>query len=253
MKHLINDLFLLISLLITVEAAAQTPSVTLGDVKVNDLGMSKLLYRAGQYGLMIEDVGLCFEMSLPYTAKNLGGDRLICYVTVDDSNGNHLSDRSGECTSIAAETLASNNDNGTFRFVMPQGWLVNSISRESRTIRLSATVLAINNEEVSVAKDFALGETDMKIDNKNLPNKLMGDIFSSSSGDMVSDMLGALFGGTTASSTEPCPSCDGERICQHCDGDGFFNPSLCRKCTAAPGVCRRCKGSGEVTLKVDIY
>ncbi len=34
------------------------------------------------------------------------------------------------------------------------------------------------------------------------------------------------------------------------DGDGFIDPSSCRKCSQHPGICRRCHGKGEEEVEI---
>ncbi|MDO5527692.1 MAG: hypothetical protein Q4F85_16595 [Prevotella sp.] len=45
---------------------------------------------------------------------------------------------------------------------------------------------------------------------------------------------------------------DGTGLCEYCDGDGFLDPSVCRKCAQNPGICRHCQGTGTETVKLDI-
>lgn len=254
MTKLAKLVFLLFTFLSPALAMAQTPALTIGEAKVDDFGLNKLLYRwHPNGGLLIDTSGMCFEMSLTYNAKDMVGSRVFCLVSALDKDGNELADRTGVCASLAAQNVSSQNANGTFRFVMPQGWLVNTANREAGSIRLFAQVFSLEDGGPKAEKEFTLTGDALKIDNRNLPGKLMGDLFGGSESDAMGNLIDGLFGGPTASSTQPCPACDGTRLCQNCDGDGYFDPSSCRKCTAAPGICRRCKGEGKVTIKVDVH
>lgn len=247
-------LLLLLQVLYPFTVFSQASSVSIGEVSIDDLGMNKLLYRLDDNGdLFIDDSSLCFEMSVNYNAKNLDGKRLFCVLSVLDNNGDELADRLGMCSVITAQNILGSNVNGTFNFVMPQGWLVNKSTKETRMIKLLATVTTFEKDGVNIEKEINLSGDALKVDNRNLPGKLMGDIFGGSESDGISDLIGGLFGGPSASSTQRCPTCDGTRLCQSCDGDGFFDPAACRKCSKAPGVCRRCKGTGEETVKVEFH
>jgi hypothetical protein len=50
-----------------------------------------------------------------------------------------------------------------------------------------------------------------------------------------------------------CPTCDGHRDCDTCDGRGFLLGGACDDCQGS-GHCRTCSGSGAVTFEtyVDI-
>lgn len=237
------------------ELHSQTPDVTIGTVKVDDFGVNKLFYRlSDKSDLIIDEAGMCFEMSVTYNARNLNGKRLFCLLTPIDSQGYTYADKVGTASTLQAQDVKSANYNGTFQLALPQQWLVNNDTKNTRQIKLMVELFTLDENELSVEKEVVLKGDDLKIDNTNLPGKLMSDLFSSGdSSGVVGGLLDGLFGGTTASSTQKCPSCDGTRLCQGCDGIGFFYPDECRKCSSHPGICRRCKGSGTETVKVDIH
>ena len=251
MKKVSSLLFTLLFLFTSFPFMAQTPLLSIGEASIDNLGIGKLMYRMDSNGgLVVDEAGMCFEMSLNYTAQNMAGKRLFCVVSALDKDGNGLADRVGSCSVITAENIPGANSNGTFHFVMPQPWLINNSTKEAQAIKLLVMLSTLEDGGSQVEKEITLSGEALKLDNTNLPGKLMGDLF----GDVgVGDLIDGLFGGPSASSTQRCPACDGTRLCQSCDGEGFFEPASCRKCSNAPGICRRCKGTGEETIKVDFH
>lgn len=254
MKKQFLLLVLLLSVFPVLELHSQTPAVTIGTVKVDDFGVDKLFYRlSGKNDLLIDDASMCFEMSVNYNARNMNGKRIFCALSPIDSNGNFYNDNVGAATSLQADNIGSANYNGTFHIILPQQWLITKEAQGSRQIRLMVELFTLDGSELSVEKEVILKGDDLKINNSNLPNKIMSDIFSGSGSDAVGGLLEGLFGGSSASSTQKCPSCDGTRLCPSCDGMGFFYPEECRKCSNHPGICRRCKGTGTETVKVNFH
>lgn len=250
--------FLLLVLLLSVfpflELHAQTPAVTIGTVKVDDFGADKLFYRlSDRSDLLIDEASMCFEMSVNYNARNLNGKRVFCVLTPVDSEGYCYSDNVGSASSLQADDVRSADYNGSFHIIMPHQWLITKDAQKSRQIRLMVEIFTVEDNGLSVEKEVVLKEEDLKLDNSKLPGKIMSDIFSGSGSDAIGGLLDGLFGGSSASSTQKCPACDGTRLCQGCDGVGFFFPEECRKCSNHPGVCRRCKGTGTETVKVDFH
>lgn len=236
---------------IVLSAGLFTTAATLnvGSVSIDNIGMNKRLIRLNDNGILIDNSGICVEVSVGIKAGDLTGHRVLCIVNPLDSEGNILADSNGEAMSATALTIPSVNYAGKVMLPIPYGWL-NSLNN----VKLGVSLMCLGNDEVGEMKVIDLDSNSINIDKSRVGNKLMGDMLGgSSSGGLGGILMEGLFGGSDAESTQPCPSCEGTRVCQHCDGDGFFDPKSCRKCATDPGICRRCKGEGTVTIKYDIY
>ncbi len=239
---------LIIALLsIAIPAVSHAASLTLGSVTVKNVGINKRLVRVNESGLIIEDSGLCLEVSVNYQSSGLTGARVICLIHPLDAQGNMLADRIGDAVTLGAVTIPSSHHNGTLVIPMPYQWVM-ADGENKKSVQMGVSLLCVGNEDVGEDKIVTLSEADMQINKSSLGSKMMSDVLGS-----PGDLLGSLFGGSDAESTEPCVACDGTGVCPHCDGDAYFDPSSCRKCSADPGICRRCKGTGTITVKYDIY
>jgi len=94
----------------------------------------------------------------------------------------------------------------------------------------------------------------IQVDGNAVQGQVLSDMFGGGSmgGMDLGGLMGAMFGGGTDTAEHTCVKCDGTGVCEYCDGDGFLNPSVCRKCAQNPGICRNCGGSGTTTVKLDI-
>lgn len=238
-------------LFIALPAVCHAATLELGSVTVKNVGINKRLIRLNDSGLIIEDSGLCLEVSVDYRSYGLAGSRVICLIHPLDAQGNMLSDRTGDAVSLGAVTIPSSSYNGTLVIPLPYQWVL-ADGKNTESIKMGVSLVCVGNEDVDDNKIVTLSGADIQIDKNRLGNKMMSD-FMGSSGDMMGDMLGSLLGGSDVESTGPCVACDGTGICPHCDGDAYFNPSSCRKCSSDPGICRRCKGKGTTTIEYNIY
>lgn len=243
--------FIVAILSVAIPAVGYAASLELGRVTVKNVGINKRLIRLNDNGLVIENAGMCLEVSVDYRSSGLAGSRVICFIHPLDEQGNMLADGTGEAVTLGAVTIPSSNHGGTLVIPMPYQWVL-ADGQNTKSVKMGVSLVCVGNEEVGEDKVVTLSEADIQIDKSRLGSKMMSDVLGSP-GDVMGDMLGSLFGGSDAESTQPCTACDGTGICPHCDGDAYLDPSLCRKCSADPGICRRCKGEGTITIEYDIY
>jgi len=245
MKSICTLIIVLLSM--ALPAVGYAASLTLGSVTVENVGINKRLVRMNDSGLIIEDSGLCLEISVNYHSSGLTGARVICLIHPLDAQGNMLADRTGDAVSLGAVTIPSSHHNGTLVIPVPYQWIT-ADGENKKSVQMGVSLVCVGNEEIGEDKIVTLSEADMQIDRRNLGSKMMSDVLGS-----PGDILSGLFSSSDAESTEPCVACDGTGVCPHCDGDAYLDPSSCRKCSADPGICRRCKGTGTITVKYDIY
>lgn len=227
---------------------ANAATLTIGRVTADNIGMNKRVVRMNDNGILLDNSGMCLEVTVNFTASGLAGERVICCVAPLSPDGYMLSDRMGDAVSLGAINVPSDNYSGKFNIVLPYTWITKGDKMNIKSLNLGVSLICPDEENVSAEKSVALTENDIHIDGRNLGGKLMTDMFGS-----PLDMLGGLFGGGDVEATHDCPACDGTGVCQHCDGDAYFSPSVCRKCSSDPGICRRCKGTGTITVQYDIY
>ncbi len=238
----------LITLVLSVINVMAEPSLTVVDANVTNVCMSKRLVRVFDNYITAEDCGMGLEVTVNLKVEGLDGMRILCIVNPLDAEGNTMNDRQGEAHSTAAFNVVGNSDNCTVTVPLPYNWLVTEETKASGKVMLGVTAMAIG-QEAGDMKIFTIDESKMNIDRSNLPNKLMGDVLGGSTGEdgLLGGLMGSLFGTADATSEEECPSCEGSRICPHCDGMGYLDPTVCRKCINDPGFCRRCHGIGTIT------
>lgn len=237
-----------ILLLMAVSATVQAATVSIGAVKIENMGMNKRMVRINDNGIFLDNTGMCVEVSVNINAKGLAGKRVICSVNPLDGEGNVLGDKLGEAVSLGAINIPTDNFTGKVVIPLPYEWVYTESNRKGINLGVAASCFGMEN--VEEAKAVVLSDADIKIDRSKLANKMMGDMLG---GDPMGMLIGGLFDTSDAESTETCPSCEGTGVCPHCDGDAYLDPAECRKCASDPGICRRCKGEGTITIKYDIY
>lgn len=249
--------FILILLAAVLSVSAQQPSVSIGVVKIDNIGMNKRMVRLSENGLIVDNAGMCVEVNVKVKATGLAGGRLLCQVMPTDQEGNMYEDKYGLISSSGAINIPTSNFSGDMTIPLPFAWVINDANQKMESVNLGVSLICFGDEEeddIEDSKIVHLSGADIDIDRSQLGRKLIGDAlgFSDEAGAMET-LLGGLFDTSDAESTQPCPVCDGTGVCQHCDGDAYVDPRVCRKCNADPGICRRCKGTGTVTIKYDIY
>lgn len=234
---------------------ADAATLSIGRVSIDNVGMNKRMLRLNDYGLMVDHSGLCVEVTVNFNIEGLMGDRVVCEVAPLGANGGYLEDSKGDAAAVEGITVLSNSYSGKVVVPLPYSWVMNEGNKSRQAVRLLVTLASFGDDQIIEQKEVTLSGSDINIDGRKMGNKLMGDILGGGSGGggLVGGLLGSLFDTSDAESTQECPSCEGCGVCPHCDGDGFFVVSACRKCQQDPGVCRRCKGEGTVTIKIDLY
>ncbi len=229
--------------------------LTLDKVAVTNVGINKRMLRLGENGLILDNAGMCLEVTVAFSAKGITGRRVICEITPLDANDNYFVDSMGEVAAMEGVTIPSSDWSGKVMIPMPYSWVVTDENKKQGYVKLGVTLAMMGEEEIKDTQIIKIANDEMKLsDKKNLGNKLMGDLFGgSSSGGLMGGLLGAMLDTSDGEITQKCPNCDGTGVCDHCDGDAFFDPQICRKCANDPGICRRCKGEGEITVKYDLY
>lgn len=246
-------IFLLVCTIGLVYNSAQSALISIGKINIDNLGMNKRMIRFSDNGIIVDKAGLCVQVNVGIKATGLAGKRLICLVAPLDKDGYMLQDNLGDAESSAAITIPNQNYSGILTVPLPYSWVITDINRKLESIKLGVSVICFGDDDLTANKEVILTESDINIDRSKLGSKLMGDMLGFSEGGAIGGLLGAFFDSSDAESTETCPVCDGTGVCQHCDGDAYIDPSICRKCHEVPGICRRCKGEGTITIKYDIY
>lgn len=236
---------------LTMEAA----TMQIGKVSIDNIGMNKRLLRLGDNGLMLGHSGMCVEVTVNFRLDDMAGERVVCEVAALSADGDYLQDATGDAAAVEAITALSDSYVGKVVVPLPYSWVINADSKRTETIRLKVTLATFGEDGMLEQKDVILSGSEINIDSRNLGNKLAGDLLGggSAGGGLAGAILGSLFDTSDGETTQDCPSCEGSGICPHCDGDGFFVANYCRKCVNDPGICRRCKGEGTVTYKIDLY
>ncbi len=218
-------------------ATGNAASVAVNSATVDNVGLDELFFRLGD-DLILEHSGMCIKGYVNVSVQGLRGKRLFCMVE-PIVNGSMMEDRNGACNAIYAFTPTSASYTGKVAFAFPYNWTGLTLNSKvtDLDIKIQVSILDMTSKNpVMVEKTLDIDDSNTRID----PNRIAGDGLGS--------MLGALFGGGDRSVT--CTLCDGTGLCPFCDGDGFIDPSLCRKCSRHPGICRRCHGNGEEEIEI---
>ncbi len=232
---------------VSFSAAAQSLAVV--DAGIYNVCMSKRMIRIMESGsIVVDNCGIGLEVTVNAKVTGMAGKRVLCVVNPLAKDGSVLGDNVGEAMSVVAFNVPTANYSQKLVVPLPYQWVVTENAKNINAVKLGVSLLCFENDMV-VEKVFDLDGSKIKIDSSKINGKLMGDMFGGMSG---ADILGGLFGGSDVTAERECLSCDGYKICPFCDGEGFFDPSFCRKCSKDPGICRRCKGEGVETVNYDI-
>lgn len=248
-----------------VSGAAQNRTAASGKVdikglRIDNIGISDRVFRMTDGGdLLLDQAGMHLEVTMNVATSGLGGQRLICVLMPVSADGNGFRDNMGDLISMRALTPASGSSSSSVKIPIPYNWVVRD-GEKLQTISFSAMVMNPAMEENSLMAEqiINIDPTQVNINKDDLPGHMLGQLFGGGSGSKnsrggVGSLLGGLFGGPSATSTHDCSACDGVGLCPHCDGDGFFNPAICRKCSKDPGVCRRCGGGGTEEVELELH
>lgn len=247
----IRTLIYAVILAVAAPMVSYAASLELGRVYVKNIGLNKRLVRVNDSGIILEDSGMCLEVSVDYRSTGLAGSRVVCLIHPLDAEGNMLADRTGEAVTLGAVTIPSSTYSGTLVIPMPYQWILADKDKK-QYVSMGVSLVCMGDDEVGDDKIVTLTESEMQIDRSKMSGKMMTDVFGSPS-DIMGSVFGSIFGGSDAEATHPCTACDGTGICPYCDGDAYFDPASCRKCSSDHGICRRCNGKGTVTVELDFY
>lgn len=247
--------FAIIAMLSSAETIHAESPITIKGLTLDRVAMGGRMYRMGDNGLFLDDAGMSMEATLSLTATGMTGQRLIAIINPLDAEGNILADSEGEAMTMIPFRVTGDGKLCTMTFRIPYGWLpIDQKKKKIEKMQFGITVMNAKKEEI-FAEVYSYDPRNFKTDRENMPNQLMGDLFSGGGGNGpgmgLGDLLGGMFGGNTATTEHLCGACDGMGVCPQCYGDAFFDPSVCRRCSQEPGVCRRCKGNKTETTKVN--
>lgn len=210
-----------------------TSAARIGDITFNDLTLKNPMFRIGNNGgLVLDQQGMSLRGTIPLTVNGYRGKRIVCLIE-PIIEGNYMQDGVGECTALYAFTSTSEQFSGDLTFAIPFQWLgidIYSNVNEPKNLQISVTLADWNAQTPLASTTFDIDGNSMKLSGNVNPYSMLGELFE---------------GGTDGNLISTCSACDGTGLCNECYGDGYLDPSQCRKCSADPGVCRRCHGTGE--------
>ncbi len=209
-----------------------TEAGRIGDLSFKNLTLKNPMFRLGENGLILDQQGMSLEGTIPLTVNGQRGKRIVCLVE-PIIEGSYMQDGIGECTAVYAFTATSDQFSGDLTIAIPYQWLgidIYSKVNEPKDIELSVTLADWASQTRLAQTVFDIDGSNMKLEGNVNPYAMLGELFEGSpQGNVIST----------------CSACDGTGLCNSCYGDGYLDPSACRKCAADPGVCRRCHGTGE--------
>lgn len=224
------------------------------DMVINNVGMGTPIVRLHDSGIFLSNTGISLIGKLSMKVMGMSGKRLIMMFTVLDENGNEQADSNGSTSYVAPIQVPSSNYSCEVEVRIPYTWV--NLEKRPSALNFEVALLDFTTDK----EHRFIGQSAINIDPASVSvngdavhNQMINDILGGGSigGLGVGDLMGAMFGGSdTAEHT--CVKCDGTGVCEYCDGDGFLDPSLCRKCAHNPGICRSCNGTGITTVKLDI-
>lgn len=251
---------LLAAVLVTVAAGAKNFAFGLGTpvqtdsgveitgMSIDNVGMGGRLIRLTESSIFLDDSGLHLEGAVNIKASGFQGKRIICMLEPLDANGERQADRQGDALSLWAVNVPNAQYAGKIKVSVPYGWL--DLENKRQYLSFAVTLFDSELQELT-RKTVQVDAQSIKIDGNKAGHKIAGDLLGGSEG-LMGGILDGLLGGSTAKAESLCRSCDGTGICPECEGDGFFSPSVCRRCAKDPGICRRCKGEKKESVEYDI-
>lgn len=244
-------LTLLLGLSQTVMAAEE---VEVGDISLTDVSMGGRLVRMGNNGLILGSTGMSLKGTVGMKINGYEGRRLICMLQPLTEKDEVLEDKRGDLMNLIP-FIVEGDGACAVEVKVPYGWL--DLSKKPKTIHFGVTIL--DNKGDALAQKVVVIETNkMKINGNVSPERMLGEMMSGdgsgsdddSGGGLLGGLLGGMFGGSSATAEHICSACDGTKLCPACEGDAFFDPDICRRCSRDPGFCRRCKGTGKESVNV---
>lgn len=228
---------------------------TVTGLVINNVGMGMPIVRLHDSGIFLSNTGVSLIGKLSVKVNGLAGKRLIMLFEVLDENGESQSDNYGNTAYAIPLQVSSSSNSYEVEVRIPYGWI--DLEKKPEVLNFGVTMMDFSADEGKGLVGMSLINMDpasISINHDDVHSQAMSDIFGggSAGGIDLGGIVGAMLGGGTDTAEHTCMKCDGTGLCEYCDGDGFLNPSVCRKCAQNPGICRHCQGTGTTTVKLDI-
>jgi len=244
MKKIIFTMLLLwsaVSANVLADGGVQLRGITIDNVSLG----GRMMRFTNNGGLFIDDAGICLEGDVSLRVTGHNGKRLFCILAPLDAEGYMLEDNLGPALNITAFKV-NNAQGNKVRVRIPYAWL----DMENTRANVSFYVSIVDADLKDIGKGTVnLSQDKIKIDPNTMPERMLGQVLSGNDSFGLGDLFMGMLGANTASIKNKCISCDGYGLCPYCDGEGFFKPSVCSRCSTDPGICRRCKGAREETTR----
>lgn len=227
---------------------------TVTDMVINNVGMGMPIVRLHDSGIFLSNTGISLIGKISMEIMGMSGKRLIMMLTVLDENGHEQADNNGSTSYLTPIQVTSSNYSCELEVRIPYTWINLEKRPSALNFEVSLLDFTTDNEHTFIGESIiSIDPASVSVNGDAAHNQMINDILGGGGigGMDLGDLMGTMFGGSdTAEHT--CMKCDGTGVCEYCDGDGFLDPSLCRKCAHNPGICRSCNGTGTTTVKLDI-
>lgn len=246
MKSILNSLVCSLLIVLCFLPASAAGEGKISGFQIDNVGMGGNMFRLdGNKYLFLDDLGMHLEGYANVSLPPVSNKRVFCMI-MPILDGQPLSDDKGICLHI----VAFNSSDGKVKIEIPYFWIASGQKEVDMTKKINLKIYESIDKAPLVETTVSLAEMNVKINREGLGEKMIGDMMGGSSGIGESILEGMFGSGDKIEST--CAACEGEGICPYCDGDGFWTPASCRKCSRNPGICRRCKGTGYEEHEVQI-
>lgn len=228
---------------------------TVTGMVINNVGMGIPIVRLRNSGIFLSSTGMSLIGKLSVNVKGQVGKRLIMLFEVLDENGEQQADNYGNTSYAIPLQISKASGSYDVEVRIPYGWMDLQKKPEAFNFEVSLLDFTANKDNVLVGiSTINMDPLSISVDGNAAKNQVLSDAFGGGSvgGMDMGSIMGAMLGGGTDTAEHTCVKCDGTGICEYCDGDGFLDPSICRKCAQNPGICRSCQGTGTTTVKLDI-
>lgn len=222
---------------------------------IDNVGMGMPVVRWRDAGIFLCDTGMSLIGKVTMTVNGLAGKRILMMLQVYDEEGKLRADNSGSAAYFTPLQIPSNSYSCEVEVRIPYVW----IDLQNKPTEFNFGVAMYDFESNMEKPMFAMSEIKMdpasiQVDGNAVQGQILSDMFGGGSmgGMDLGGLMGAMLGGGTDTAEHTCVKCDGTGVCEYCDGDAYFKPSICRKCAQNPGICRNCGGTGTTTVKLDI-
>lgn len=228
---------------------------TVTGMVINSVGMGKTIVRLRNSGIFLSNAGLSLIGKLSVNVKGQAGKRYIMLFEVLDENGEQQADNYGNTSYAIPLQISRTSGSYDVEVRIPYGWMDLQKKPEALNFEVSLLDFTGSGDNVIVGMStINMDPLSISVDGNAAKDQVLSDAFGGGSigGLDMGSIMGAMLGGGTDTAEHTCMKCDGTGLCEYCDGDGFLDPSVCRKCAQNPGICRHCQGTGTETVKLDI-